>query len=91
MRRLTPGNFNRRAQQLNRAFENLPQTAHQQFVSVTPIRSGRARRNTDLRGNEIQANYPYSVRLEKDGWSKQAPQGMTEPTIEWIRTYLGGL
>lgn len=76
---------------LNRALTQITSLAHREFVQKTPIRSGNARRKTDLRGNEIQANYPYSVRLEKDGWSKQAPQGMSSPTIEFIRNYLRGL
>jgi hypothetical protein len=50
-------------------------------------RPGNARRKTILRGNEIQANYPYAQRLE-EGWSTQAPDGMTEPTIEEIRKYV---
>ena len=61
--------------------------AHKHFVSITPIRSGNARRNTNLVGNSIEANYPYAVRLE-NGYSKQAPKGMTEPTIEYIRNYV---
>ena len=53
------------------------------FVKATPIRSGNARRNTSLNKNThtIHANYPYAKRLD-DGWSKQAPDGMIEPTIE---------
>lgn len=90
MRRTTQGNLNRRVRQLNQAFEHLPQAAHEQFVRVTPIDTGNARRSTDLRGNEIQANYPYANRLN-EGYSRQARNGMTDPTIEWIRTYLRGL
>lgn len=48
---------------------------------------GNARRKTKLQGNEIQANYPYAKRLE-EGWSSQAPDGMTEPTIEEVRKYV---
>jgi hypothetical protein len=40
-----------------------------------------------LSGNEIQANYPYAQRLE-EGWSTQAPDGMTKPTIEEVRNYV---
>lgn len=90
MRRVTQGNFNRRVRQLNQAFERLPNAAHEQFVSVTPIDTGNARRSTDLRGNEIQGNYPYANRLN-EGYSRQARDGMTEPTIEWIRQYLRNL
>jgi hypothetical protein len=49
------------------------------FRSTTPIRSGNARRRTRRQGDEIQANYPYAQRLDT-GYSRQAPDGMTEPT-----------
>ena len=61
--------------------------AYKTFVKNTPVRSGNARRNTRLRGNTIDADYPYAQRLE-EGWSKQAPKGMTEPTIEEVRAYV---
>lgn len=90
MRRITQGQLNRRARQLTQAFEGLPRAAHDQFRSVTPVDTGNARRSTDIRGNEIQANYPYANRLN-EGYSRQARNGMTNPTIEWIRQYLRGL
>lgn len=90
MRRITQGNLSRRARQLTQAFESLPGDAHKQFQSITPIDTGRARQSTDIRGNEIQANYPYANRLN-EGYSRQARNGMTNPTIEWIRQYLRGL
>lgn len=50
----------------------------------TPVRSGNARRNTNLRGSfKILSNYDYAGRLD-DGWSKQAPKGFTDPTIDFI-------
>lgn len=61
--------------------------AYKAFVKNTPIRSGNARRNTKKSNNSIDANYAYAQRLE-EGWSKQAPKGMTEPTIEEIRNYV---
>ncbi len=56
------------------------------FVKTTPIRSGNARRNTtlDKQNKVIEADYPYAGRLNT-GWSKQAPDGMVEPTIEYMR------
>jgi hypothetical protein len=56
------------------------------FVKATPIRSGNARRNTNLnkQKNTIEADYAYAGRLN-NGWSKQAPDGMTEPTIEYMK------
>lgn len=78
-------NIQKRLRQLERGLDAIPRKAHEKFVSVTPKDTGNARRKTDLKGTEIQGNYPYSVRLEKDGWSKQAPNGMSEPTIDFIR------
>ena len=55
------------------------------FIKQTPIRSGNARRNTDVQitKKRIVADYPYSERLDT-GWSKQAPDGMVKPTIDFI-------
>ena len=64
--------------------KNLPKEAYTEFVKDTPIRSGNARRNTKLNGNVINANYPYAKRLD-EGYSSQAPEGMTKPTEEFIR------
>jgi hypothetical protein len=63
--------------------------AFQYFVSITPIRNGNARRSTSLNKNVIQARYPYASVLDdgrsfRDGQmrgSKQAPNGMSRPTI----------
>jgi len=49
------------------------------FRDITPRRTGNARRRTRRQGDEIQAVYPYAQRLD-EGYSRQAPQGMTEPT-----------
>ena len=59
------------------------------FKSITPVRSGNARNNTELkkgkqfdtRSNKIEAKYPYAGRLDV-GWSKQARKGMTGPTSD---------
>lgn len=63
---------------------NLPKEAHQEFVKNTPVRSGNARRNTKLRGNTIEAKYPYAKRLD-EGYSTQSPEGMVKPTEEFIK------
>lgn len=57
------------------------------FYKNTPVRSGNARRNTNLKRDEIQANYPYATRLD-EGYSKQSPKGMTDPTIKWLKEYV---
>lgn len=62
-----------------------PQDAEDEFVRLTPVRSGNARRNTNLRNNDtIVASYPYAQRLD-EGWSKQAPNGMTKPFEVWVK------
>lgn len=65
----------------------LPRQAYNFFVSVTPIDTGYARSRTQLRGNIIDANYPYAQPLDR-GWSRQATQGMTKPTEQFIKNYL---
>lgn len=67
--------------------QKITDVAHQAFVQNTPFRTGNARRNTLKSGNEIDANYPYAQRLE-EGYSDQAPRGMTEPAIEEVRKYV---
>jgi hypothetical protein len=66
---------------------NLASQAYRHFRSVTPLKSGNARRNTHLVRNTIEADYAYAQRLDA-GYSKQAPDGMTKPTIEWLRAYI---
>lgn len=61
----------------------LPAKTFNYFVAVTPVRSGRARRSTRLDKETIVANYPYAERLDQ-GYSKQAPRGMTEPTVKYF-------
>lgn len=51
--------------------------------SITPIKSGNARRKTSSNGNVIEANYPYAKRLD-EGWSKQNQIGLIEPTIKHL-------
>ena len=53
----------------------------------TPIDSGNARRNTKLSGSSILAQYPYAKRLN-EGYSKQAPDGMSKPTDQYMVKYI---
>lgn len=68
-------------------FEKIKDDAYAFFVSATPIKTGNARRKTDLVGNRIIGAYPYAQRLD-EGWSKQSPDGMIGPTAEHIETTL---
>jgi hypothetical protein len=62
----------------------VPRQAYNFFKAETPIRSGRARKNTILRKDIIEARYPYAERLD-NGYSKQAPNGMSKPTEAFIK------
>lgn len=65
------------------ALEQLPRAAYNEWVKETPIRTGNARRKTKLNKTTIEAQYPYAQRLD-DGYSKQAPKGMSEPVKKFI-------
>lgn len=70
-----------------KAQENVVADAHSFFVKETPIRSGNARMSTFHTKNSIVADYPYAQRLD-EGWSKQSPEGMTQPTVDYIENTL---
>ena len=74
-----------------RALERVPRQAYDFFKKTTPIDKGNARKNTKFTSSAglstIDADYPYAVPLNK-GHSKQAPKGMTEPTIKYIKSLI---
>ena len=75
---------------LNTQSQNLKQIlpkAYQFFLKVTPIDTGNARRNTYKTNKTIEADYDYATALDR-GWSKQAPKGMTKPTVDYVKTLL---
>ena len=69
------------------ALDLLPDRAYKEWVKQTPIQSGNARRKTRLvktaQGGIIDAAYPYAQRLD-EGYSTQAPRGMSEPVQKFI-------
>jgi hypothetical protein len=82
----------KRINQLEKALDpnNLAREAYDYFKGITPIapkNGGNARSNTRLRNDEIQADYAYAQRLD-NGWSRQAPNGMTKPTEKFIQEYI---
>lgn len=77
-------NIENRIKKVNNFLKELPRKFHEEFKSKTPIDTGNARRNTDLRRNEIVADYEYAGKLQA-GKSKQAPDGMRDPTIDEMR------
>lgn len=80
--------FNRQMSKALNALDDLPEFAEETMKSFTPIarvNGGNARRNTNLRGNTVVANYPYAERLE-DNWSPQTKgQGIIAPTEKAIQ------
>lgn len=88
------GNLRPLLKKTQQKLKQLPTEAYKEFVKITPRKSGNAKRNTKLKGNkEIQANYQYASVLDKGRHmtnrgmrgSEQAPEGMTKPTVEFIR------
>jgi hypothetical protein len=69
---------------IQKELKRFPKLAYDFFVGVTPRDKGNARNRTKLQGSKINADYPYAKPLDK-GHSKQAPRGMTEPTIEYLK------
>lgn len=69
---------------VEKQFDRIAIAAYKHFKSITPKRTGNARRRTRLQGNTIKANYSYARQLD-NGSSAQAPNGMSEPTIKWLR------
>jgi len=65
----------------------LAKEAYDFFRQTTPVDTGNARRNTKRSGDTILAQYPYAVRLD-NGYSKQAPDGMSRPTEKYIQDYI---
>jgi hypothetical protein len=68
---------------LEKVSDKVMEEAYPYFKSVTPISSGTARSNTSTRKLKIKADYAYADRLD-NGWSRQAPNGMVDPTISFI-------
>lgn len=83
------GQIIKRIEQLEQALDpnNLAKEAYEFFRKETPIRTGNARDNTRLMGDEIWADYAYAQRLDS-GYSKQSPAGMTKPTEKFIQEYI---
>jgi len=77
-------------EEAERVAQTLPKEAYDYFVDSTPIRTGNARRSTSLRGSTIDANYVYAERLDQ-GYSRQAPKGMTEPTEKFLQKRIDDL
>ena len=90
---LKPDAILKKTKQMRKDLGNLPKEAYQFFRDQTPIASGNARNKTRLQGNKILAEYPYASVLDKGRHmtnrgargSTQAPKGMTQPTLQYIK------
>jgi hypothetical protein len=83
------GEINRRLKQIEKEItaEAMAKEGHDYFRKVTPFKTGNAKRNTTLNKDTIQANYPYARRLD-EGYSPQARNGMTQPTIAFVQEWV---
>lgn len=77
-------NIPRSLDQARRSIAGLGRLALAVWLEHTPVRTGRARRNTRLSGQQIQANYVYAGALDQ-GSSDQQPKGMSQPTVQAIQ------
>lgn len=73
---------------IDNAVNNATEDTYDFFKRKTPIKSGNARRNTKYkegsRSTKIIGDYNYSGVLDA-GRSKQAPKGMTSPSLQELR------
>ena len=77
--------FEKRMKKLSKIPEETMVKSYPFLRNKTPVRSGNARNRTKLNKstNTIKSNYGYAGRLD-DGWSRQAPKGFTDPTINFM-------
>lgn len=73
-----------------RQLDQVPKDAYTFFRAHTPVRTGNARRNTFLSKDTIIGAYPYAQRLD-EGYSPQAPDGMSKPTEAYIKRRLDAI
>lgn len=76
--------FLKKVEKLQNVSQSVMPKAYDFFKKITPKQSGNARRNTKLEKETIVAKYPYAQVLD-EGRSKQAPDGMSNPTSEVIK------
>ena len=81
--------FKRRIKKLQQLPELSMKATYPYYRSKTPIRSGNARNKTKRNGLVIRSNYAYAGRLD-EGWSNQAPNGFTDPSIDYLENFIEG-
>lgn len=80
-------NFGSVLKQQQQQLKDIMPRAYDVFVKNTPVKSGAARRNTKYQSSNsaIMAQYAYAQQLDA-GSSKQSPDGMSAPTLQFIET-----
>ena len=75
--------------EINEAIDDSMKMTYKFFKKTTPIDKGHARRMTsyNARTLTISGKYPYAEQLDS-GYSKQAPKGMTEPSLKFLEKQL---
>lgn len=82
--KLTKNDITSSINKIQRGLSTVPNEVYGAWVKVTPKDTGNARNKTKLVTNTIEANYPYAKRLDR-GWSRQSPQGMYVPTLQFFK------
>lgn len=84
----TTNQISPRLSAIRKELKPLPKKTYNFFVQKTPIDTGFARRSTKFEntqtGGRIAGNYDYVNRLN-EGHSRQSPNGMTKPSINYLR------
>lgn len=87
MRLVGKSKIQARLNEIDRKVNRIKDHAHEEFRKITPIRTGNARSKTNRINRGVEAAYHYANKLN-DGFSRQAPKGMTDPTVEAIREFV---
>jgi len=77
--------FNKQINKALHALDDLPEFARDTMRDFTPKDTGNARRNTNLQGNTVVANYAYAQRLEDNSSPQTQGQGIITPTEQEIQ------
>lgn len=85
-------NIEKATKKIQKKLDRLANDSIDKFKDLTPINTGNAKRNTKLKGDAIEANYPYAEVLDKGRHmtnrgmrgSTQAPKGMSQPFFKWL-------
>lgn len=85
--KLTNDKMIKSLQRMQKELDSVPKQLYDYWVSITPKKTGNARRRTRLQKDTISAQYPYAVPLD-EGHSKQAPDGMSKPAEKELEKLL---